>query len=667
MNQGIVLLLTVAMAMAAIPIFYKVRGRMFLIRLKWIMRGGLLACCVLFTAPCVAQAERSLYWEAVEVQAHLDANGSLQVSERQLYVYNGDWNGGYRNFKYENPQDFSFHSIKREDADTNRWIILEEGDVDIVDHYLLSDNMLRWRSRLPSDPPFHNTTLNYVLEYTYWRVLRQDGDVYVLNHDFVFPDRDAEIRRYTLNFTVDPAWQAVAPFAGQQTYEHMGSGASAIVNTTFRYVGSGKPGSVVISTFSATSRNLGVALLVVSLLALVWFFRHEKNMGVFEAITDPQVIDETWLSKNLFSMLPEVVGALWDKATVSSGSEIPALLARMELEGKLRSKIKDEILHLDLLVPRNVLSGHEALLVNSLFVEGDHTNTLLLSEHYQKTGFNPKRKIAGGMRDKIRAANNEKGNPIYGWVGYLVAGIVSLTILDVGVMQLPNISGTAVFVTTLFSCLLFIPVLVGLLGGRYPLILIPPRKRMLGLVVKTSVFVALISWLMFADTFALGLWAQIGLFLLSLTIVNAGLKVARSNSREYVKVHQNLLAVRAFFQQELTKQVPRIKDAWYPYLVALQLTGEVDHWLTVHGVRRRPDSTGDSAASATRDSSFKRPDSFTGGSGSFGGAGASAGWASAAAEMSDGVHLPTSSSNSTSSSSSSSGGSSSGGGGGGGW
>jgi len=37
---------------------------------------------------------KSLYWPAITVDAQLDKNGILHVSETQTYIFNGDWNGG---------------------------------------------------------------------------------------------------------------------------------------------------------------------------------------------------------------------------------------------------------------------------------------------------------------------------------------------------------------------------------------------------------------------------------------------------------------------------------------------------------------------------------------------------------------------------------------------
>ena len=41
---------------------------------------------------------KSLYWRSVDVHARLDRDGNLHVTERQQIVFDGDWNGGERDF-----------------------------------------------------------------------------------------------------------------------------------------------------------------------------------------------------------------------------------------------------------------------------------------------------------------------------------------------------------------------------------------------------------------------------------------------------------------------------------------------------------------------------------------------------------------------------------------
>jgi hypothetical protein len=129
---------------------------------------------------------------------------------------------------------------------------------------------------------------------------------------------------------------------------------------------------------------------------------------------------------------------------------------------------------------------------------------------------------------------------------------------------------------------------------------------------------------------------------------------------ERLAARRKLVAARHFFARELRSQTPRMRDDWYPYLIAFGLAGEIDRWFrafvtpamattfhTWNGPMAGSDSSGPS---------------WTGGGGAFGGAGASGSWADAATTLGSGVPAPGSSGGGGGG-----GGSSSGGGGGGGW
>lgn len=66
------------------------------------MNPGLFraACCavVVLCLPNPALAQRELHWDSVEVDATLDATGTLHVAETQTMVFTGAWNGGERRF-----------------------------------------------------------------------------------------------------------------------------------------------------------------------------------------------------------------------------------------------------------------------------------------------------------------------------------------------------------------------------------------------------------------------------------------------------------------------------------------------------------------------------------------------------------------------------------------
>jgi len=57
---------------------------------------------------------RTLSWRTLEVEARLDGEGDLHVRERQVIVFDGDWNGGERRFRLAPGQRLRFERLLRE-------------------------------------------------------------------------------------------------------------------------------------------------------------------------------------------------------------------------------------------------------------------------------------------------------------------------------------------------------------------------------------------------------------------------------------------------------------------------------------------------------------------------------------------------------------------------
>ncbi len=132
----------------------------------------LLVACTL-AVPVLG--ERTLSWRELAVTARLDADGRLHVRERHAMVFSGDWNGGERVFALRLGQTLRLEKVSRIDPATGEVRTLEKGDLDELDRYGWRDDNLRWRSRLPDDPPFEDTEIDYELEYVMSNVL-QAGD-----------------------------------------------------------------------------------------------------------------------------------------------------------------------------------------------------------------------------------------------------------------------------------------------------------------------------------------------------------------------------------------------------------------------------------------------------------------------------------------------------------
>jgi uncharacterized membrane protein YgcG len=149
----------------------------------------------------------------------------------------------------------------------------------------------------------------------------------------------------------------------------------------------------------------------------------------------------------------------------------------------------------------------------------------------------------------------------------------------------------------------------------------------------------------------LGLAACIGLFL----------RIRSSDPAALVDRRRKLASAKRYFEAELEKPAPALKDDWYPYVIAFGLDHHAARWFHSFGKSGAGAGLG-SGHGSSLSSSSSASSSWTGGGGSFGGAGASAGWGVAAAGIAGGVVGASSGSGG-----SGGGSSSSGGGGGGGW
>ena len=163
------------------------------------------------------------------------------------------------------------------------------------------------------------------------------------------------------------------------------------------------------------------------------------------------------------------------------------------------------------------------------------------------------------------------------------------------------------------------------------------------------------------------LTALVGQLLLELAAVNNLYNAAKTREGpKKVARRRELVAARRYFERELSKPTPRLKDSWFPWIAAFGLGPSVDHWFRSFGAAAAGASlsTVSSHSSSSSSSSFSGDSSgFTGGGGFSGGGGSSGSWAVAAGALAAGVSAPSSGG----SGGGGGGGGSSGGGGGGGW
>ena len=167
---------------------------------------------------------------------------------------------------------------------------------------------------------------------------------------------------------------------------------------------------------------------------------------------------------------------------------------------------------------------------------------------------------------------------------------------------------------------------------------------------------------------------RLGATLLAFALFNSMINQARSRERaQGIALRKRLASVRRYFEEELDRPQPALRDEWFPYVLAFGLDRDAQDWFKAHGgqsTSRSSTSTwsgSTSTSSSSSGSASSAPTGWSGGGGAFGGAGATAAWAVAASSLASGVAAPSSSGSSSSGGGGGGGGSSSGGGGGGGW
>jgi hypothetical protein len=383
---------------------------------------------------------------------------------------------------------------------------------------------------------------------------------------------------------------------------------------------------------SPALRLAALAVLVLAVvLPFVWLRRRRAAMlaelGQQSAPPSPAQIDAAWLERHVFSLTPELVGAVYDRRI--AWPEVAALVARMSGEAKLASRVAGGAqgwgnLELWLLVDRQELSGYERELVESLFFAERTTSGDAVQEAYRSVGFDP----AAILRRHLKASCDDLlgARPVFTWSLRLALGACALGLLVAIVL---GTSAVPVCLAALLAALG--PLSASRIAARW-------RRDPLREDAATGAFAAGAG----ASAVALGaliaLWPALGplevVIFAGWSLVGSALTARVVASRENARglaLRRNLLAARQFFASELERLEPRLQDDWLPYLIALDLKGAVDHWYLAFGrleTAARQERLEELRAS--REATNATPEqAWTGGAGGYGGVGAAGAWIAA--------------------------------------
>lgn len=645
---------------------------------------SLWALCILGVCNAVAQ-DRSLHWDSLTVTARLDAQGMLHVVERHAIVFDGAWNGGERSFQVRPWQQLYLKGLSEIDPATQARIPWVNGNLNAVGRYERSGDLLRWRARLPNDPPFDQAAKTYEIAYSLSGVVIPEAGSYRLEHDLAFPNRSGAIFVFDAKLELDPIWQA----DGLQTrwhQERLLPGESVFVNASLRYLGAGRPrNAAAVSAVPSTTNApwvryaLFAALAAFALAHANALFRRERTRGAFEPPLPPERIDDTWLEANVFNRPPEVVGAAWDLDT--SATEVAALLARLEQQGALRSEVrtrgfgwlKRETLHMELLWERDRLVDHERKLITALFFGGSRTtDTDRIRKHYSKSGFRPASRIKDGIERQLPIVF-AKRRAVPEWARFLTACLFAVAVVSF-FNSIAQAADVAHFVFGASVVLLGVAVFGLVFGYLYRTNVLDLGGKLARALICVALICGVVAFVLFGGVVPLVPIGAVSVALCAAAFVNMIFNMMyTSENPESFALRRQLSMARSYFERELRSATPRLKDEWFPYLLAFGLGARIDRWFEAFGGERSSGrrALGAGGTMSSGSSQSASGSTWSGGGGAFGGAGASGSWASAVGSIASGVPSPSSGGGGGRSGGGGGGGGgsgrSSGGGGGGGW
>lgn len=572
-------------------------------------------------------------------------------------VFTGEWSGGERRFTVRHGQRLELHSVTRIDTQSGEAIALTRSEPDEVDEYDWADsNVLRWRSRSQSAPPFDGDELVYELDYSLWPVLAPSGDgTYVLQHDFAFADRAGAIAHFQVDLTLDEAWTTPIGNHIRESAGPLEPGRGYVVTLEMTHaegevaLAGARPASPIVRGAVAA------AAVAVPIILLIGLRRRDRELDQVAPLVPAAQIDADWLGREIFARPAEVVGTAWDRAV--GAPEVSALLARLVSEGRLASRVEpgedaeddEPVLHLRRLAPLDTFAEHERKLLEALFFhDRDETDTETVREHYRKDGFDPASVIRKPLLARLAELPGEAGLPRR-WMSsaaLMLIGILAVFLVPDSPGRLPvAIVGVGV---TLALTLIALPVadafgkrVTARAGLRFAAVLI------VGIAAAPLVATAVVPHSVEGPFgfYRPGEGVLLGFLILLAGLGSLTLALSRpSESIERLAYRRRLVSARRFFQQELEAEEPRLKDDWFPYLLAFGLSEDVDRWFEAHAPRRSPSDAG-ALVIAGGSAAGGSGGGWTGGGpqfggGSFAGGGAGGAWGLAAAGMASGVAAP---------------------------
>jgi hypothetical protein len=341
---------------------------------------------------------------------------------------------------------------------------------------------------------------------------------------------------------------------------------------------------------------LQVALLGFAAVLFLLFLASEIVRGRYARVDKRAPEEAGWLAANLPA--PAEAAGAWDD--VLGNAEVVATLARLSQEGRFKSRASGDghDLVVELTAPRDAFSGHERDLVEKIF-PGDwkDTSTSMLVHKFKGT-YKLARVVRPGLRRHVAGL---MGEPLAAWPRFIVPGVgftaAAALVWSSGAPS--DIVWQATLRLVLSGLVFAAP---GLFVARQARRRIDWSLRGLVAALAPPLVVLALAWPIAADPKAaeslLGLPAdarflsvlQTALVCGALAWVAVLLNGARTRHRAAgLAARRRLAVVRAFFARELARPQPRLRDEWFPYVVALGLARASRRWNARHGAQAAPD------------------------------------------------------------------------------
>ncbi|MDD4179917.1 MAG: DUF2207 domain-containing protein, partial [Candidatus Margulisbacteria bacterium] len=152
-----------------------------------------------------AAGAKSLYWERIDVDIYINQDSSVDVTEKQAYVFTGDYNGGYREIKLSGFDSLSDIRVAEGEVEYQR------GNLDKY-HFTVTGGrgtkMIKWRSRWPDEPPYDQTPKTFTINYKIHGLITYQKDFDELYWKAIFEERESMVNRATVRLhfpaPVDP-------------------------------------------------------------------------------------------------------------------------------------------------------------------------------------------------------------------------------------------------------------------------------------------------------------------------------------------------------------------------------------------------------------------------------------------------------------------------------